>query len=319
MHCSIHLCALLIPLAVLASTTPASAQFTALAQDTIVPAGAQAELLWADGEFTEGGAADRDGSLFFSDIGNRIMRHVPQTGETTVYREPSGRANGMAFDKQGRLFVCEGANTGGGRRISVTETDGTVRTLADRWQGKRFNSPNDLCIAPNGNVYFTDPRYVGNEPREIDFEGVFLVKPDGTVHLATREMGKPNGIQISGDGTRIYIVDNGKVRQLASFRVRDDGTLEHKRILFDSGTMRGMDGMTLDRAGNIYAAGGAGEATGIYVFSPAGRHLAFIPIPGSTTNCVFGTGGEAKTLYVTARVRADKGKPAKYGLYRIRL
>src|SRR5262252_5747630 len=114
--------------------------------DTIVPAGAKLEKLWSEGEFTEGPAYGPGHCVYFSDIGNRIMKFDPATGKTTEYRHPSGRANGLDFDAKGRLVACEGANSGGGRRISITELDGKVRTLADKWKGKRFNSPNDLTI-----------------------------------------------------------------------------------------------------------------------------------------------------------------------------
>ena len=117
----------------------------------------------------------------FSDIGDRIMRYDPATGSVTVFRDPSGRANGLIFDAQGRLIAAEGANTGGGRRVSITERDGTVRTLADRYQGRRFNSPNDVAVDRRGRVYVSDPRYVGDDPRELDFEAVFRIDPDGTV------------------------------------------------------------------------------------------------------------------------------------------
>jgi sugar lactone lactonase YvrE len=124
--------------------------------------GAKLEELWGEGSFTEGGALASDGSILFSDIGDRIMRFDPETGKTTVFREPSGRANGLIFDPSGRLIAAEGANTGGNRRISITERDGTVRTLADRYRGKRFNSPNDVAVDRRGRVYFSDPRYVGS-------------------------------------------------------------------------------------------------------------------------------------------------------------
>src|SRR5438067_2263833 len=133
--------------------------------NSIIPEGAKPEKLWGEGAFTEGPAYGPDGCVYFSDIGNRIMKFDPATSKTTVYREPSGRANGLDFDPQGRLVAAEGANTGGRRRVTITEKEGTVRVLADRWQGKRFNSPNDLTIDTQGRGYVTDPRYVGDEPR----------------------------------------------------------------------------------------------------------------------------------------------------------
>src|SRR5437868_911110 len=136
------------------------------ADNSVIPDGAKWEKLWSEGEFTEGPAYGPDACVYFSDIGNRIMKFDPATGKTTEYRNPSGRANGLDFDKEGRLLAAEGANTGGQRRITRTEKDGKITVLADRWNGKKFNSPNDLISAPDGGVYFTDPRYVGDEPRE---------------------------------------------------------------------------------------------------------------------------------------------------------
>src|SRR4051812_40408040 len=147
----------------------------------LVPKDAKLEKLWSEGSFTEGPAYGPGGCLFFSDIGNRIMKFDPQANKTTVFRDPSGRSNGLIFDPKGRLIACEGANKGGQRRVSITELDGTVKTLAAKWQGKRFNSPNDLTLDTKGRVYFTDPRYVGDEPREIDTESVYRIDPDGTV------------------------------------------------------------------------------------------------------------------------------------------
>ena len=160
----------------------------------------------------------RDGSILFSDIGDRIMKFDPQTGKTTVFREPGGRANGLIFDPRGRLIAAEGANTGGQRRISITESDGTVRTLADRYQGKRFNSPNDLAVDRQGRVYFSDPRYVGREPRELDFEAVFRVDPDGAVTRLETTSGKPNGLAVSPDGKTLYVADNGRRQALLAAR-----------------------------------------------------------------------------------------------------
>ncbi len=296
-------------------------EFRPAAQERIVPAGSTLELVWNDGEFTEGPAPGPDGSIYFTDIGNRILRYDPKSGKTAIHRDPSGKANGLMFDPKGRLVACEGAS-GGNRRLSITEPSGEVRTLADRWEGKRFNSPNDLAIAPDGRVYFTDPRYVGNDPREIDFEGIFLVTPDGRATLATRDVQRPNGILVSADGKWVYAADNHsdpkKNHHLVRFRAAADGTLVDKRVMFDIGPeRRGIDGMTLDAEGNIYATAGRGDLAGIYVFGPRGEHLAFIGTPGDPTNCVFGGPAEPSTLYVTAH--GPPGEKRRWALYRIKL
>ena len=178
------------------------------AQPPILPEGAKLEKVWSEGEFTEGPAYGPDGCIYFSDIGNRIMKYDPKTGKTVEYRNPSGRANGLDFDAQGRLIAAEGANTGGNRRITITEKDGTIRVLADGWKGKRFNSPNDLTIDTKGRIYFTDPRYVGDEKREIDTESVYRVDPDGTVTQIITDVQKPNGIILSPDMKTLYLVDH---------------------------------------------------------------------------------------------------------------
>jgi gluconolactonase len=310
-----------------ANESPAAGAFEPTAQEQFVAAESKLETLWADGEFTEGPAVAPDGSILFSDIGTSIYRFDPQTKQTALFRQPSGRSNGLMFDAKGRLIACEGANTGGNRRISITEgiegaRDGKVRTLSDNFEGKRFNSPNDLAIDGKGNVYFTDPRYVGDDPRDLDFEAVFLVAPNGKTTIATRDVQKPNGILVAPDGKTVYVADNhptGK-RQLLAFTVQGDGTLAHKRVLFDFASGRGIDGMTLDKQGNIFATAGTAEKAGIYVFSSAGKPLAFIPAPGDPTNCVFGSGTDASSLYITASTGPKKnGVDPKFGLFRVKL
>jgi len=298
-------------------------EFTPTAQERYVPRGATLELLWNEGEFTEGPARAPDGSIYFSDIGHRIMRFDPKTGKTEVHRDPSGKANGLKFDPKGRLIACEGAG-GGNRRISITEASGDVCTLADRWEGRKFNAPNDLALDAKGNVYFTDPRYAGDEPREIDFEGVFLVSPAGAVTLATKDVQKPNGILVSIDGKTVYVADTNSDpkgnHHLDAFRVQADGTLTDKRVLHDFGPdRRPIDGMAMDAAGNLYAAGGAGERAGVYVCGPEGEHLAFIKLPGDPTNCAFGGADEPTALYITGQGPEEAGKPRKYALFRIKL
>jgi gluconolactonase len=276
----------------------------------VVPDGAKLERLWSEGEFTEGPAYGPGGCIYFSDIGDRIMKYDPATGKTTEFRKPSGRANGLDFDPQGRLVAAEGANTGGNRRVTVTEKDGSVHVLADKWNGKRFNSPNDLTIDVKGRVYFTDPRYVGDEKREIDTESVYRIDLDGKVTQIIADVQKPNGIILSPDMKTLYLADsNPKGNQhLLSFPLHEDGSVGAKKLLHDFGKDRGIDGMCVDARGNIYGAAGQGKTGGVYVFNPKGEQLAFIPTPETPTNCVFG-GKDRKTLYVTA------GK----SLYRIKL
>ena len=206
------------------------------------------------------------------------------------------------------MIAAEGANTGGKRRISITERDGTVRTLADRYQGKRFNSPNDVAVDRQGRVYFSDPRYVGSEPRELDFEAVFRIDPDGTVTRLETTARKPNGLAVSPDGKILYVADNGQDRRvLLALDLDPNGDVSHPRVIHDFGSERGIDGMTVTTDGRIVAAAGSGPHAGAYVFSPEGNILAIIPTPESPANVEFG-GADRKTLYIMA------GK----SLYRIR-
>ncbi len=279
------------------------------------PAPPKLELLWNEGSFTEGGAVDAAGGVLFSDIGDRLLHFDPASRGTSVFREPSGKGNGMIFDAQGRLIVCEG----GARRVSITDPSGVVRTLADRWEGKRFNSPNDVAVDVRGRVWFTDPRYGSQEGRELDFEGVFLVTPDGKVSLATRGLQRPNGIVVSPDGRTLYVADNhsdaNKNHHLVAFDILPDGALANQRVLHDIGPgKRGIDGMDVDVAGNVYATAGTGALAGVYVFAPDGRPIDVIRTPGDPTNCVFGGPGEPTTLYITAQTPGGR-----WGLYRIKL
>lgn len=295
--------------------------------DDVVPPGAELVEVWRGGAFTEGPVCLRDGSILFSDIGDRILRFDPVTMKTAEFRVPSGRSNGLAIDARGRLVACEGANTGGGRRISITADvvgpgDAPARTLSQAWDGRRFNSPNDLAIDAAGNVWFSDPRYVGDEPRDLDFETIFRVAPDGTTTIATRELTKPNGMAFTPDFSRLVVSDNDRegARLLLVFDVAADGTLSGKRVIHDFGDGRGVDGLKIDAAGTIFATAGTGDLAGVWVFSAAGTLLGRIPTPGDPTNCCFGRGAEANVLYVTTALMRDPPADADgYGLMRITL
>jgi gluconolactonase len=266
----------------------------------ILPPGATLEKLWSEGSFTEGGALAADGSILFSDIGDRIMRFEPKTKAVSVFREPSGRANGLIFGPKGLLIAAEGATTGGGRRVSITEADGKVRTLADSYQGKRFNSPNDLAVDAQGRIYVSDPRYGGNEARELDHESVYRIDPNGTVTLLETTATKPNGLAVSPDGKTLYVSDNGPARRaLLALTLDAAGNVSSPKVLKDYGNGRGIDGMTVTTDGQIVATAGQGALAGVYVYAPDGTPLGFIPTPDSPTNVEFG-GPDRKTLYITA-------------------
>jgi gluconolactonase len=285
----------LIVLSALLSAAPSEAT------QSIIPPGAKVEKVWGEGEFTEGPAYGPGGCVYFSDIGDRIMRYDPATGKTSEYRNPSGRANGLDFDPQGRLVAAEGANSGGRRRVTRTEKDGKITVLADRWKGKKLNSPNDLTIDLKGRIYFSDPRYVGDEPRELETESVYRIDPDGKLTQLITDVEKPNGVILSPDMKTLYVADSnpkGK-QQLLAFPLKEDGSVGAKRVLYDFGKGRGIDGMVVDTKGNIFAAAGDGKTGGVYVFSPEGKQIGFIPTPETPSNCVFG-GKDRKTLYITA-------------------
>ncbi len=260
--------------------------FSALAE-------AEPERIATDLKFTEGPVWHPDGYLLFSDIpANTIYKWNPD-GKLEKFRSPSGNANGLTFDRQGRLVACEHGN----RRVSRTEPDGTVVTLADKYQGKRLNSPNDVVVKSDGSVYFTDPPY-GVQPneRELDFQGVFRIAPDGTLTLLLDDFVKPNGLVFSPDEKVLYVNDTDR-KHVRAFDVQPDGTLTNDRVFADlSSTKRhGPDGMKVDVNGNLYVTSGV-----TWIFDSTGKHLGDIVTPDAPANCAFG-GPDNKTLFITAR------------------
>jgi gluconolactonase len=269
--------------------------------------------------FLEGPAADADGHVYFSDIRNsRILRLSPD-GTLDVFRADSGRANGNVFDLEGRLVTCEGAEFGPNGRRRVTRSDlgtGEVTVLTDRYEGKRYNSPNDATVDSKGRIYFTDPRYGDRSDMEMELEAVYRIDPDGSVTrlIAQPAIGRPNGIAITPDDGTLYVIDSDPVpsgnRKIWSFSVERDGRLANPRVVFDFAPGRGGDGMELDRDGNLYVCAGIitprgphetdKYLPGVYVITPSGKLLGRIPIPEDViTNCCFG-GPDWQTLYVTA-------------------
>lgn len=297
-----------------------------VAQDlskTPLPAGllpADAKVRVAAGvAFLEGPAVDADGALFVSDIAsNRILKMLPD-GTFATWRADSGRTNGNTFDAQGRLVSCEGNEQGPGRR-RIVRTDmktGQVEVLTDRFEGKRYNSPNDIVVDGKGRVWFTDPFYGPNrEVMEMKEEAVYRIDPDGKVTrvLSQPDVGRPNGLAITPDDKTLYVIDSHYVpngnRKVWAFDVSADGKLTNRRVVYDFGKGRGGDGMRLDTKGNLWVAAGilrprnptesADVPPGIYVISPDGKLLGRIPIEEDViTNLAFG-GPDRKLLYVTA-------------------
>ena len=247
-------------------------------------------------QFTEGPVwiAARS-ELIFSDIPPNKLYRLSHD-RVSVFRDPSGHANGNALDPQGRLLTCEH----GHRRVSRTEPDGRLVTLADRYEGKRLNSPNDLVCRRDGTIYFTDPPYgVKPEQRELDFQGVYRIAQDQLTLLA-RDFAKPNGLCFSPEETLLYIADTER-SHIRVFTVTGAGTLANGRLFCE---VARPDGLRVDPTGNLWVA----AETGVEVFDVTGRRLAHMDVPERPANLCFG-GANADTLYITART----------SLYRARL
>lgn len=290
---------------------------TCSAADEILEPGAKPQLLAEQGA-GEGPAWHPELGLLTSG-GGHIWRRDKE-GRQTIYRENAG-TNGLLFDRQGRLVLCQPAF----RRVSRLEGDGNLTVLADTYDGKRFNQPNDLTIDTRGRIYFSDPQYGDRSKMELidaaakQIEGVYRIDAPGQVtRIITHEVDRPNGLVITPDDKYLFVADNnnntvGANRKLWRFNLNADGTVDFatQKLIHDWKQTRGPDGMKLDAAGRIYVAAGLNRqnppyetqekpTAGVYVFTQEGEQLAFIPIPrDETTNCAFG-GDDLKTLFITA-------------------
>ena len=266
--------------------------------ERIVSPDQEIEELGRDYQIAEGPIWFREGGyLLFSDIRNsRRMKWSPGEG-VSMFRQPTDEANGLTRDPQGRLVACEHAT----RRVTRLEQDGRVTVVADRYQGKRLNSPNDVVVYSNGSVYFTDPAFpgiVGPAGVDQEFRGVYRADPDGSVVLVASDFEAPNGLALSPDESILYIDDSlrGHVR---AFTVQADGSLANGRVFHEfKGELPGLaDGMKVDVEGTVYCTGPGG----VWVLTSAGKHLGTI-LTGAeqTTNCAWG-GDDWKTLFITTR------------------
>ncbi len=286
-------------------------------EETIFEPGARLKVESAAGSGGEGPAWHPRLGVLTSGNGHIMQRD--RDGKSRIYRKDAG-TNGLLFDKEGRLLACEPAR----RRVTRTERDGQVVVLADKFGGKPFNQPNDLTIDSRGRIYFSDPRYGDSAGRDqVDeknrtIEGVYRIDPDGKVtRVLGRKVERANGVLVSAGDKYLYVADNNNnaidgARKLWRFDLQKDGTVDgaSKKLLYDWGKGRGPDGVKQDTKGRLYVAAGRNKPNppfepaedrkgGIYVLSPEGELLTFLPVPtDEVTNCAFG-GDDLKTLYIT--------------------
>ena len=282
--------------------------------DALIAPDAKVEELAGGFKWSEGPVWDKThAQVLFCDIPNNMIYKWSEKEGLKEFLKPSGYtgsepftgtepgSNGLAFHKDGHLVLCQH----GDRRVSKL-VDGKFVTLADKFEGKRLNSPNDLVYHTNGDLYFTDPPYglpgqMKDPKKELDFQGVYRLKPTGELTLMTKVMSRPNGIGLSPDNKTLYVANSDPEKAIwMSFPVKEDGTLGEGKLFFDSTDMvkakkPGLpDGLKVDQQGNIWATG----PNGVFVFDAMGKHLGSIITNDKTANCGFGDDGS--TLYITA-------------------
>lgn len=294
-------------LATLALTAPAALSAADLQPDQAAafarcfPAGATVTKLAGDMGFIEGPVWVKSGGyLVFSDIPNDELKQWKPGGPVTTYRKPSRNANGNTLDLAGRLLSCEHS----GRRVAIQEKDGTVRTVVDTFEGKKFNSPNDVVVHSDGSLWFTDPEYgLRTNPQTKQREGkeqpgnyVYRHDPKtGKTTAVVKDFVQPNGLAFSPDEKKLYVADSGSPRHIRVFDVGVNGTLSNGRVFctIDQG---GPDGIRVDTEGRVWSSAG----NGVQIFAPDGQRIGKINTPESAANLCFG-GEDGRTLFITAR------------------
>jgi gluconolactonase len=267
---------------------------------SLVAPGAKVEKLAGGFKFTEGPAADAQGNIFFTDISNNRIHKWSLDGTLSTFREDSGGANGLFFDKKGNLLACEG----GRRRIVSIDAKGNVTVLADKYDNKQFNSPNDLWLDPQGGVYFTDPYYGPATDLEQKGQYVYYLSPDRKKLIKViDDLLKPNGIIGTSDGKFLYVTDHGGDKTFI-YTINPDGTLSDKKLF----AAESSDGMTIDNIGNIYLTSMSSSTLSHYdtgpnpvsVYNSKGEKIETILIPERPANVCFG-GPDKQTLFITAQ------------------
>jgi gluconolactonase len=254
--------------------------------------------------YTDGPAWSKDGYLIFSDTpGDKLLKWVPGH-EVEIYREHVGGPGGNAFDSQGRLYTCETR----ARRLTRTGKDGAVEVLAERWEGKRLNAPNDVAVNRAEHVYFTDPAFgEQSDHRELNFCGVYHLPPKGPLKLVARFKTRPNGVALSPNGRTLY-VSNSDEHNVRAYDLDRNGEASNERVIV-SGLPGVPNGLRVDEKGNLYVA-----AKGVAIYSPEGKLLDTIALKDLPSNCGFGE-VDLKSLFITARGKVYRARMPLKGAY----
>ena len=268
--------------------------------ETVVGRSVEFEKLATGFLFTEGPLWHADERyLLFSDMPGDHLRRWSEARGVETFRKPCNMSNGLTWDRQGRLLVCEHAMS----RVTRTEPDGGITVIASHYDGKELNSPNDIVVRSDGGIYFTDPIYGRSDyygvprPPQLDYRGVYRAEPEGgTLTLLARDFGQPNGLCFSLDGSTLFVNDTER-RHIRAFAVRADGTLADGRVWAETtGEGEGApDGMKIDRDGNLYCCGPGG----IHVFAPDATCLGVLRVPEYAANFCWGD-EDLRSLFITA-------------------